>query len=356
MGKLNYNDVKNFIESNKDYILISKEYINYKSKLTIRHLKCGKDFNMSYNHFKRGQRCSHCNKTIRKTTKQYKLEVFKKYNGEYEILGDYKNNRTPIKTKHVCGHEWSIRPDNLLIRGHGCPKCNGGVLSNVNEFKVKVENIYKNEYEVIGDYIGAHKKIKMKHAICGYEWSPTPSNFLSNRVQCPKCTNIQKASKGEKEIMKWLDNNNFEYEREYSFDDCISINKLRFDFKVNLPNNNFILIEYDGEQHFKETTNKFKGSTLEEIQKRDRIKNEYCKNKNYKLLRIKYLEFKNIAKILCKTFNDYPNDGTFPSSSSEMNKRSTAQAIGVGENPLNGNREPLINNKGEDIVSTPIEI
>jgi hypothetical protein len=69
-----------------------------------------------------------------------------------------------------------------------------------------------------------------------------------------------------------------------------------------------ILIEIDGEQHFRPI--QFEGITLEKAiekfiiqQQNDQIKNEYCENKRIKLIRIRYDE--NIEKILKKELSLY---------------------------------------------------
>ena len=82
------------------------------------------------------------------------------------------------------------------------------------------------------------------------------------------------------------------YEREYSFSNCVNdiTNKqLRFDFY--LPDYN-CCIEYDGIQHYKETT--WRHITLEDEQRKDNIKNRYCKEKGIKLIRIPYTDFEKI--------------------------------------------------------------
>ena len=38
------------------------------------------------------------------------------------------------------------------------------------EFKEDVYKLTSNEYTVLGEYIGCKKKILMKHNICGHEW------------------------------------------------------------------------------------------------------------------------------------------------------------------------------------------
>ena len=111
------------------------------------------------------------------------------------------------------------------------------------------------------------------------------------RKQCDKCND----SYGENKVKQLLEKNNIDYEKEKSFIDCINPEtgrKLRFDFY--LPDYN-ILIEVDGEQHF--TSVEYWGGEkeLEKIKIRDNIKNVYCKEKNIKLVRIKYNELDNLT-------------------------------------------------------------
>jgi len=62
---------------------------------------------------------------------------------------------------------------------------------------------------------------------------------------------------------------------------------LSFDFY--LPEHN-TCIEFDGKQHY-EIIEKWGGlENLKDIQKRDKIKNLYCKENNVNLIRIKYDE------------------------------------------------------------------
>ena len=45
-------------------------------------------------------------------------------NGEYSVIGKYKNNKTHIEMLHnICGIKWKIRPDNFKS-GKRCPNCN----------------------------------------------------------------------------------------------------------------------------------------------------------------------------------------------------------------------------------------
>lgn len=114
-----------------------------------------------------------------------------------------------------------------------------------------------------------------------------------------RCSYISKAKRLNL-IASCLDDNNILYERQKTFDDCKYKNVLRFDFYIESMN---IIIEYDGEQHFKPVTY---GRLSEEealheynlTRIRDKIKNEYCKKKGIELIRIPYYERKTIPTII----------------------------------------------------------
>ena len=60
----------------------------------------------------------------RKTHSQSLTEVHNRYGGEYEILGEYATNHTPIKIKHVtCGHilDTTAPYDFLKPHANTCP-------------------------------------------------------------------------------------------------------------------------------------------------------------------------------------------------------------------------------------------
>lgn len=113
---------------------------------------------------------------------------------------------------------------------------------------------------------------------------------------CNKCNTLQ-YSKAVKLIDKFLSDHNINFEKEKRFDECRHKNPLPFDYF--LPELN-ILIEYDGEQHFKpmrwsKMGNKAIGKKiaeqkLKETQLRDKIKTKWAKASPYTLHRITYKE------------------------------------------------------------------
>jgi very-short-patch-repair endonuclease len=140
----------------------------------------------------------------------------------------------------------------------------------------------------------------MKHNKCGHEWEVLPKNFISKSVssRCPVCSKT--ISKGEKIIIKFLEENkiNFDYDKP------IFGSRLRADFILY---DKKIIIEFDGIQHFK---NKSLFEDFEIIRKRDEEKNNLIRKNNFTIVRLSY-KIKNQLKsileniILRKKFNDY---------------------------------------------------
>ncbi|WP_297419432.1 hypothetical protein [Clostridium sp.] len=63
------------------------------------------------------------------------------------------------------------------------------------QFENEVYELYGDEYTVLGKYIGADKKVLIRHNVCGNEWKAKPSNLLNTNSQnhgCPKCANNQR--------------------------------------------------------------------------------------------------------------------------------------------------------------------
>ena len=94
-------------------------------------------------------------------------------------------------------------------------------------------------------------------------------------------------SKGEKEIRKYLEQNNINYQEQKKFDGCQYKKLLKFDFY--LPDHN-ICIEYDGKQHFEKYNFEKNDNQLINRKIRDGIKNNFCNINNIRLVRIKYNE------------------------------------------------------------------
>ena len=84
---------------------------------------------------------------------------------------------------------------------------------------------------------------------------------------------------------------------EKTFEGCVGKNKLRYDYYLQLNGKEYC-IETDGLQH-EIPIDKFGG--IKEFEKRkryDEIKNNYCKDNNIELIRIKQKEYKDMENII----------------------------------------------------------
>jgi hypothetical protein len=91
-------------------------------------------------------------------------------------------------------------------------------------------------------------------------------------------------SKGEYQIEQLLKERNISYIREYSFEDLVDDLPLRFDFAIFKNGKLNALIEFQGEQHY----NQSNGFYNETIIEHDKMKVEYCKKNNIRLIIINY--------------------------------------------------------------------
>jgi len=263
-----------------DYSIV--EYINCLSKIKII-CKKHKIFEQTPANHLFGQGCPICvgknkNKTTLDIIKEFKDVCGNTY--DYSLV-IYKNCRTKVKI--ICPEHGIFEQTPILhLNGSKCPKCVGGVKHSLNDFIDKSKKCHGDKYDYsLVEYKNARTKIKIicpEHKI--FEQVP---QHHTNGVGCPSCCE----SKGEKSLVKLLDVMKIEYEREKRFKDCRFKNSLPFDFYIPSLN---ICIEYDGMQHFRKWDRIGGDIALEKQIIKDQIKNQYCKDNNIKLIRIRYDE------------------------------------------------------------------
>lgn len=205
---------------------------------------------------------------------------------------------------------WDKRTDNYKACGCGLCGKEFTIQRNVKG-KISTEEYVSRFKTIHGDKYDYSKVIYTSHKekvliICNIHGSF--KQLVTNHLRgscCPRCKN----SKGHNLIVQWLKNHNIEFKTEHSFIDCINPltnRKLKFDVYIQKHS---IVIEYDGEQHFKPVkfhqrmSQEQTQNMLELTQYRDNIKNVYCLNNNIKILRIAYYDKDNIHNILDSIFN-----------------------------------------------------
>lgn len=302
--RLTIEEVKHYIESNSDCLLISKEYINAHEKIELT-CSCGKNFKTTYAILKKMKTicCVECTrKEINRKNTNNQEEVLKRIEekiGErfeilpFEYIGKQKTNIKLICKK--CGKEISRMYHSINTREIKCD-CECKLIKWDKERAIKLVKKYTDEFEVLECNRG--DSIILKHKNCGHEFVRAYWNIEQNQcLKCPICDSRE--SMGVKLITKFLESNNMKYVKEYRFPDCKDIKTLPFDFY--LPQYNMI-IEYDGIQHFKPTDYMGGVKSYEILKKHDEMKNEYCRENNIPLIRISYKDNENINNILANIF------------------------------------------------------
>lgn len=108
-------------------------------------------------------------------------------------------------------------------------------------------------------------------------------------------------SKGENKIKEVLTTLGINFIQQYSFEDLADVGLLKFDFY--LPQQN-VLIEFQGEQHYKIVPHWGGKEGFEDRLKKDSMKRSYCLEKGIKLIEIPYWDYDKITtEKFIKMFN-----------------------------------------------------
>jgi len=261
---------------------LSNIYINGKSKLEFKcsegHIwktipECIKN-NKTW--------CSICaNKNIPLTIEEMKKLAIE--NGGECLSDTYINNSTNLKWKCKNGHIWDATPNKVKSAKTWCLECSGSKIKTIEYMQEIAKE--KNGKCLSEKYVGAHSNLIWECEF-GHQWSAPYHLIKNHNCWCPTC----KDSKGEKIIKNFLDENNIEYIKQKRFKDCRNKYPLPFDYYLLNEN---ITIEYDGILHYKPIEYFGGEKELEHRKYLDKIKDEYCKSNNIRLIRIPYFE-KNI--------------------------------------------------------------
>ena len=266
----------------EEFVVLS-EFVNTKTKIKMMHSSCGCEFEIKPNHFLSGSRCPRCSGRQQLTTKIFIERVKKQVGDEYTVLGEYINLKTKIKMRHnLCGCVYDVEPSNFLM-GHGCPDCYKTIPYTTETFKNKVFELVGDKYTVLEEYRKSNVKIRMRHNICGHEYSVLPSLFIRGN-RCPKCSINLRRSLPE-EIVAYYVSQHFEIIQGYRPDWLKLTSGHNGEIDIWIPSIK-VGIEYDGGIHGQQ-----------ENQEKDILKNSLITTSNecVKLYRIRELEAADIG-------------------------------------------------------------
>ena len=221
----------------------------------------------------------------KKLTQEQFLERLKEVHGNSITTEDkYQGNKVKIVFRcSLCNNTWYARPDHIL-RGEGCRRCayltNGRLRAlSQNYFIDKLTEMYGNNIIFDDYYSNNHTKVRFYCNICNITWYSTPNHILRGHG-CPNCNS---SSSGEQNVSSILEFNNIDYDPQHNFK--IRGKNHRLDFVLKDKNNNWCVIQPDGEQHFKKRNKFYRGTEL------DRCENKYLPALGIRVLRIPWFWF-----------------------------------------------------------------
>lgn len=133
-----------------------------------------------------------------------------------------------------------------------------------------------------------------------YEWKASVLSRTKKGAKNPYVFGYN----GENYIKRYLQEHNIVFNTQQKFNDLIGLNngQLSYDFAIPDELYGFVLIEYNGQQHYKSIEIWGGDKKLLYQQEHDRRKREYAKKHGYKLITIKYTydTYKKIATYLNK--------------------------------------------------------
>jgi hypothetical protein len=276
-----------------DYSLV--DYYNNKTKVKIICKHHG-IFESKPNWILSGRGCQKCGKlnmSIKNLNKNWKNDFIKIHGDRYDYSKvRYTGNKHKVEIICKIHGSFFIKPNLHISQKQGCRRCGFFKVKNLNEFISESNTIHDGKYKYSNaKYINSHTKIEV---ICDLHgpFLIRPNDHISGQG-----CNLCKSSKGEEKIINFLNKNNISFYYQKRFDNCRSSSNrhLVFDFFLEKYN---ICIEYDGEQHFIPIEYFGGEKSLQSQIEKDNIKNNFCRINNINLLRIPYINYKEIEKIL----------------------------------------------------------
>lgn len=292
------------------------------------------EFEVSYRSITRKERsseyclCKKCKKDlqIREYTENIlrKIDELNEERGtNIEFLGFTNPNNFKIKL-HCTVHDYYWETDyyNLYCNNSiGCPYCISSNLAEIHKISAeeaynRLIDVHGNELDkfdfspVLNSFTGTNNYV---NSIC-LSHGPYRAKYYTIlkpglTCGCPACT-LNSSSNIEEycynELIDLLNMDRELIERHYMFrvyDSILKINrKIYVDFYISSLNT---IIEYDGKQHVEETSlfHKTHDDFINQVN-RDRCLERFCKENNYKILRISYKDNNRIPEILKAFFEE----------------------------------------------------
>lgn len=288
-NKFSIDNIQKYIYNNgyKTKIL-TKNYSN-ETSILICQCECGEIYNTYWNHIRGANKftCDKCGKQKGIEKRTYTIEQVKSFCTEhgYKLLENTYINASNFCIQDEEGYKYKTKYYNIKNSKNKFDKfsyLNPFTIENMvlyiklNNLPIKLVDETERQINVKKDYLDIYC------IECGKQFKATWSQItLNKRYRCKRC--VKKESNNEYYVKKYLEEKGINFIQEKRFKGCKNKKLLPFDFYI--PDNN-VIIEVHGQQHYYKTK-KFK-ETLEERQRIDKIKEQYCIDNNIKYIAIPY--------------------------------------------------------------------
>lgn len=252
-------------------------------------------------------RCLISDDVIEKKAKQLNVEVLERFP---------KNGHSYLRIKclvHLNKPEREVELHNFLNRSKTC----GCMLQKYTIEDLKSNPKIRGDLDIIGEYKNNSTPILCKCKICGIKWLVTPNKLTQGRC-CPSCCANKLSSGERMIFKYLKDNNIvFEPQKSFEDCINPKTNRLlRFDFY--LPEYNLCIEFQGKQHYEpvvfrfgdKKSLNERKEEAKEKFascKERDEIKRDFCEKNNIYLLEIKYTEQKDCWNILSDYITNLKN-------------------------------------------------
>jgi hypothetical protein len=301
-----------FIRRAKDvwgdqYTYEKVKYTSNKKKVIITCREHG-DFPTTAYDFLQGHGCPQCGieknrLNILKTQEEFIAACKETHGNKYDYSkAIYKGRHRYVTVICPIHGEFRQHAGNHMT-GRGCPKCkfeeaavrNAKSKEKFIEDARKVHGNFYNYDKVV--YTNNKTNVIVSCPIHG-DFDVAPQDHLYGMNGCPKC----QCSKGETAIRVWLEAHEIKHDWHKPIKSKLAIGKRKKfipDFYIESAN---LIIEYNGEQHYRAKKEWGGEKQLLWQQRRDAALRLYCEQEGIRLIEIPYTEFTNIDHIMEKIF------------------------------------------------------
>ena len=269
-------------------------YVNSRTKLKHRW-SCGHVTEVRPDSVLKGNGCGTCLGKHLKTHEWYVREL-KERGIKVRPLDFYKGSHTKIRHEwEECRHVTMNEPHGVL-QGYGCRECHlsynvdRGYAQECMDRSISIMYEGRVWRDVSTPYINARTKLRWRCCL-GHTWEALPYNVKRGKG-CPECNAEASASLGERFTREVLEEHGIEFQTQKKFPDLYHKSKrspLSYDFYIPSMD---ILIECQGEQHYKPVDFMGGAERFTMQQENDRLKREYAQQNGYYLLEISYKDYR----------------------------------------------------------------